>query len=112
MLLQKNLGPQELIYLLNAARKHIILARFKDGQRLDMEFLEGLRHMLRHSDLEVVEWALRTVEECGAQAVLLAKDVRAVRPSVFSLWRARNRTILELVTLLQRRWDPVHDQKR
>lgn len=110
--LQQELGPDEIIYALNAARKHIMQARFKEGFRLEMEFLENLRVLLHHSDLSVVEWTLRTVEECGAQGVLLATDVAQLRPSVFSLWRAQNRTILELVTFLLRRWNLPNDQKR
>jgi len=111
-LMQKPLSSSEMVYVLNAARKHIMQARFKEGLRLDLDFLERLRSLLRNSDPEVIEWTLRTVEECGSQGVLLSKDVAAVRPKVFSLWRAQNRTILELVTLLQRRWNPTHDQKR
>lgn len=104
---------QNLIYGLNAARKHIIQARFKFGDRLELSFLELLRKLLQHSDEEVVEWCLRTIEECGNQSILLAQDVMKRRPSVFSLWRSQSRTILELVTLLQRRWEqPSDTQKR
>lgn len=106
------LQPSEHVYVLNAARRHILQGRFKDGHRLELNFLERLRLLLRHPDPEVVEWALRTLEECGAQGVLLSSELEALRPSVFSLWRANKRTILELVTLLQRRWGTHDNQTR
>lgn len=110
---RKDLPAEHIVYGLNGARKHIIQARFKVGDRLELEFLELLRTLLQHSRDEVVEWCLRTIEECGNQSILLAQDVMRKRPSVFSLWRAQSRTILELVTLLQRRWDqPREAEKR
>lgn len=112
LLKRKELASEHIIYALNAARKHIIQARFKVGDRLDLEFLELLRGLLQHSNDEVVEWCLRTIEECGNQSILLAPDVMKKRPSVFSLWRAQSRTILELVTLLQRRWDQSRDNEK
>ncbi len=105
-LLRRPLPAELIVYALNAARKHVVLARFKEGKRLDMDFLEILRELLGHPSAEVVEWTLRTVEECGAQGVLLRPQVSGARPPLWSLWRARSRTILELVTLLERRWAP------
>lgn len=106
------LSAEETVYALNAARKHIMQARFKEGLRLEGPFLERLRLLLAHPDLDVIEWVLRTIEECGGQSVIFAKDVARLRPSVFSLWRAKSRTILELVTLLQRRWGPPGEGPR
>lgn len=111
--LSEGQDPAQLVMALNAARKHVIQGRFKDGDRLTPEFLDCLSKLLRHSDPEVVEWTLRTVEECGAQSILLKPAVLKLRPSIFSLWRASSRTILELVTLLERRWTPPDaSQKR
>jgi hypothetical protein len=103
-LMSVDLTTEELVWLLNAARRHIIQGRFKEGERLTHEFLEALKALLHHRDGQVVEWALRTVEECGAQGIVFRGELAKIRPRPWSLWRAQSRTILELVTYLERRW--------
>lgn len=112
LLSSRKLSSTLLIHVLEACHKHVIQARFKEGLRLELSFLESLRPLLRHSELTVVEWALRTVEECGPQGVLLKSEVLAARPPFLGLWRAQNRTILELVTYLERKWAPHDSQTR
>ena len=103
-LMSTDLSTEDLVWLLNAARRHIVQGRFKEGERLTHEFLEALRALLHHRDGQVVEWALRTVEECGAQGIVFRGELAKIRPRPWSLWRAQSRTILELVTYLERRW--------
>lgn len=103
-LMTEKLSSRELVWLMNAVRKHIIQARFKDGDRLTHEFLEALRALLFHPDAAVVEWVLRTIEECGAQAIVFRGDLAKIKPSFWSLWSAEKRTLLELVTFIERKW--------
>jgi hypothetical protein len=103
-LMGADLSTEDLVWLLNAARRHIIQGRFKEGERLTHEFLEALKALLHHRDGQVVEWTLRTVEECGAQGIVFRGELAKIRPRPWSLWRAQSRTILELVTYLERRW--------
>ncbi len=103
-LMTQPLPTADLVWLLNAVRKNIMQARFKEGERLSHEFLENLRQLLYHPQGAVVEWALRTVEECGAQGIVFRQDLAKIKPSLWSLWRAQNRTILELITFMERRW--------
>lgn len=103
-LMTSKLSTEDLVWLLNAVRRHIIQGRFKEGERLTHEFLEALKALLHHSDGQVVEWTLRTVEECDAQGIVFRAELAKIRPRPWSLWRAQSRTILELVTYLERRW--------
>jgi len=103
-LMAAKLSTEDLVWLLNAVRRHIIQGRFKEGERLTHEFLEALKALLHHPDGQVVEWALRTVEECGAQGIVFRPELAKIKPSLWFLWRAQSRTILELVTYLERRW--------
>ena len=98
------LKAEDMVWLLSAVRKNVIQARFKEGERLTHEFLERLRALLHHREGVVVEWALRTVEECGAQGIVFRQEFAKIKPSPWSLWRAQSRTILELITFMERRW--------
>ena len=105
-LMRQELGTEDTIWLLNALRRNVLQGRFKDGDRLTLEILDALRRKLYHRDLSIVEWALRTVEECGAQAVVFRGDLAKIKPGFWKLWQAQSRTVLELVTFLERRWAP------
>jgi len=102
---------EQLVDALHACQRHVVQARLKEGLRLSAEFLERLQQLLRHGSPLVVEWVLRTIDEAGAQGVFFRPQLAQVRPSVFSLWRAQSRTILELVTMLERKWAPRAVQK-
>lgn len=98
------LSSEEAIWLLNCYRKHIIQGRFKDGDRLDHEFLELLRKWLYHRDPQVQEWVLRTIDECGGQGIVFRRDVAKIKPGLWRSFRAHNRTLIELATYLERKW--------
>lgn len=102
----ETLSSEEAVWLLNCYRKHIIHARFKDGDRLTHEFLARMREWLFHHDKAVVEWVLRTIDECSSQGIVFRPDLAKIKPSIWSLWRAESRTLLELITYLERKWSP------
>lgn len=95
-----------LIHGLNASRKHIIEARFHRGSRLEFDFLETLKKLLYHSDPEIVEWTLRTIEACGPQGIYFQREFANIKPPVWKLFNSHQRAILEIMTLLERRWKP------
>ena len=103
-LMRSTLSAEDLVWLLNAARRHIIQGRLKDGDRLTHEFLEALKTLLHHKSGQVVEWTLRTVDECSAQGIVFRPELAKIKPSLWSIWNAQNRTILDLVTYLERKW--------
>lgn len=98
------LSSEEAIWLLNCYRKHIIQGRFKEGDRLDHDFLELLRQWLYHRDPRVQEWVLRTIDECGGQGIVFRRDVAKIKPGLWRAFRAHNRTLIELATYLERKW--------
>lgn len=93
-----------LVFALNAARKHILQARFNKGKRLEFDLLEALKHLLHHPNPEVVEWTLRTIEECGNQGVYFLPEFDKIKPAPWKWFNAHQRAVRELITLLERRW--------
>jgi hypothetical protein len=102
--LNKNLPPRLIIFSLNCSRKHIIQARFKKGHRLQYDFLETLKKLLFSPSPEVVEWTLRTIEECGNQGVLFLQEFDKIKPPPWKWFNPHQRAVRELITLLERRW--------
>lgn len=105
-LLENSKDTGIIIHALNSSQKHIIEARFQKGNRLEFNFLETLKKLLYHSNPEVVEWVLRLIEACGSQGVYFLREFDKIKPSPWKLFNAHNRAILEIITLLQRRWRP------
>lgn len=93
-----------IIFALNAARKHILQARFNKGHRLEFDFLETMKRLLYHKNPEVVEWTLRTIEECGNQGVYFLREFDKIKPGPWKWFNAHQRAVRELITLLERRW--------
>ncbi len=102
--LNSDLPDPLIIFALNAARKHILQARFNKGNRLEYEFLETLKKLLHRKNPEVVEWTLRTIEECGNQGVYFLQEFDKIRPAPWKWFNAHQRAVREIITLLERRW--------
>ncbi len=102
--LNSDLPDHLIIFALNAARKHIIQARFNKGNRLEYDFLETMKRLLHSKNPEVVEWTLRTIEECGGQGVYFLREFDKIRPGPWKWFNAHQRAVRELITLLERRW--------
>lgn len=103
-ILNSDLPDHIVIFALNAARKHILQARFNKGNRLEFDFLETLKRLLYHRNPEVVEWTLRTIEECGNQGVYFLREFDKIKPAPWKWFNAHQRAVRELITLLERRW--------
>ena len=101
---KENLTSENLIYLLNCARKHIIQARFKRGNRLEFEFLQVLEQLLTNKDPEIVEWTLRTIEECGNQGIYFLKYLDKIKPAPWKWFNPHQRAVREIIALLESRW--------
>lgn len=95
-----------LVFGLNCARRHIVEARFQRGQRLEYDFLETLKKLLFHKDPEVVEWTLRLIEGCGNQGVYFLNSFDKIKPPPWKWFNAHQRAVTEIITLLERRWNP------
>jgi len=108
-LLKKDLSTKDTILLLNAARLHVVEGAFKAGHRLEQEFIEALRLKLYHPKAPVREWALRLVDQCGTQSIVFKRDLDKIKPKIWQLVKAEWRVVLELITFIQRKWQP-HEQ--
>lgn len=103
-LMQQDLPDHLIIFSLNCARKHIMQARAQKGHRLDYDFLEILKKLLYSKNPEVVEWTLRTIEECGNQGVYFLKEFDKIKPPPWKWFNAHQRAVREIITMLERRW--------
>lgn len=99
------------IFALNAARKHIIEARFQKGHRLEYNFLETLKVLLTSKNPEVVEWTLRLIEGTGNQGVYFLKEFDKIKPPPWKWFNSHQRAVREIITLLERRWRPFERSK-
>ncbi len=102
--LKQDLPPRLIVFHLNCSRKHVIQARFKKGHRLHFDYLQVLQKLLLSPSPEVVEWTLRTIEECGNQGVFFLKDFDRIKPPPWKWFNAHHRAVRELITMLERRW--------
>lgn len=105
-LLKENLPTNEQIFCLNAARKHILEARRIKGLRLEFDFLEVLKSLLFSKDPEIVEWTLRTIEECGSQGIYFLKEFDKIKPPPWKWFNKHHRAAREIIAMLERRWSP------
>lgn len=103
-LLNSDLPAHIKVFTLDASRKHIINSRVQRGQRLTFEFLEALKTNLYAKSPEVVEWTLRTIEETGNQGVYFLREFDKIRPAPWRWFNAHQRAVVEIITLLERRW--------
>ena len=108
--LGSDLPPRLIVFALNCARKHILQAYFKRGNRLQFDFLSTLQKLLHSKSPEVVEWTLRTIEECGNQGVFFLKDLDKIKPAPWKWFNPHQRAVREIITLLERRWSRFEKQ--
>lgn len=102
--LNSDLPDHLIVFSLNASRKHILQARFNKGHRLEYGFLESLKKLLHHKNPEIVEWTLRTIEECGNQGVYFLREFDKIKPAPWKWFNAHQRAVRELIELLELRW--------
>ncbi|HXH73492.1 MAG TPA: hypothetical protein VNJ08_00905 [Bacteriovoracaceae bacterium] len=102
--LNADLPSHLIVFTLDCSRKHIIQARGQRGQRLSYEFLEALKKKLHSRAPEVVEWTLRTIEECGSQGVYFLREFDKIKPPPWKWFSVHQRAVREIIAMLERRW--------
>lgn len=102
--LEKCRDSEILVLVLGAARKHIIDESHKRGERVQMNFLNGLKNLLQHKDPEVLEWTLRLIESLGGQAIILKSDVLAAKPGFMAVFNEHKKAAKQIIELLERKW--------
>lgn len=96
-------NDESIIYGLNVAKKHVIEGNFKLGKRLEFDFMETLIKLLKHSNPEVVEWTVRTMEECGSQGIFFKKDLVALKPKGI-IFNKHKKATKQIIEMLEKRW--------
>ena len=103
---QKYFDTTTSVYLHSIAAKHIIEHRFKNGDRLEHEFLVTLDKLLDQKKPENLEWTLRLIEQCGPQSIMLKQKVLSKKPSIFGILNKHNKSVKQLIEFLEKRWSP------
>lgn len=103
--LEAEYPAEQKIFALSASWKHLLDRWSRAGDRVPMRYLEILRSMLTQDDLELREWALRTIDQVGPQGRLLAKEVFAAKAGWKSLVNPHAKAISQLVGMFEKRWN-------
>lgn len=103
--LESSLAPDQKIFALSASWKHLLDRWSRAGDRVPMRYLEILRTLLVQENLELREWALRTIDQVGPQGRMLSKEVFAAKAGWKSLVNPHAKAISQLVGMFEKRWN-------
>lgn len=103
--LESNFPTEQKVFALGASWKHLLDRWSRAGDRVPMRYLEILRSMLTQDDLELREWALRTIDQVGPQGRMLSKEVFAAKAGWKSLVNPHAKAISQLVGMFEKRWN-------
>ena len=81
-----------IVYCLSASQKHLIAESFKSGKMISFEFFDILKTLMVHSQPEVKEWSLRTVETLGPLSLRLKEDVLKAKPGLDKLFNKHKKS--------------------
>ena len=99
-LLHTAIDPELLVFTLAAFQKHIIEFYQRKGERFPVQTIEALKAPLQNSHLEVVEWALKIIEQLGPQNRLLANALRKLRPGFWKCFFPRQLALRRKINAL------------
>jgi hypothetical protein len=99
---------EEMVRLLMGLRRHYIAYFHIQGEKIPQIFFNELSFWITHENLEIREWALRTLEECGLQACLLKTVFTNAKPVWWKLFQRQARACLEIAVMLERRCNNGH----
>jgi type I site-specific restriction-modification system R (restriction) subunit len=103
--LRKITEKDSLIYLLSVSQTHLVERLALEGNPLPASYIESLKNLLKSADLEVLEWALRTIEGIGRQSFRLHKEVLEIKPGPLT-FNKNKKNIREIIQLLEKQWGP------
>jgi hypothetical protein len=96
-----------LVYTMSVCGKHVIDYRGRQSERQDMAFLEALATLLSHKNLEVIEWSLRTLEQCGPQTMMVKEQIISKRPGLSRLFSQRKKHIQGIIDVIESYWPKI-----
>ena len=92
-----------IIYSLNASVKHIIGVYQLAGNKLPLDYMTTLKNLLYSKNYEIVEWALRTLDETGNRGRILKDDLKKIRPSKLTFNRHKLE-VIKLINYIEGKW--------
>lgn len=93
-----------IVYCLSASQKHMITESFKSGKMISFEYFNILKKLINHSQPEVKEWSLRTIETLGPLSLRLKDDVLKAKPGLDKLFNKHKKASAEIIEALERDW--------
>ena len=102
---------ETIIFTLGVATKHIILKNFKEGTPPSAEFIQILESLLEHSNPEVLEWTLRTIDQLGAMSIRLRPKILEQRPSLLAIFNTHKKASRQIIQMLEKRWESMLAKK-
>ncbi len=104
-ILEQDFSKEILVYTLSALVRHDIQANQRQGERIKEETLKILQKLLDHTDPEVVEWCLRTIDELGNQGLYFLAKLKSIKPNRLSgVFNQHKRNVVEIIEMLERKW--------
>lgn len=98
--------PEVLIFTLAAIQKHVIFLKHRNGEKAPFPVMQALRGPLSHSQAEVQEWTLRTIESLGGQGIVLKEDILKNKPGFFSFFNPHKKNAKKIIEGLEEKWRP------
>lgn len=93
-----------LIHIMGISHRQVINRAQRQGDRLSFDFIQAFNPLLDSQNPEVLEWVLRTIEQMGAQSILLKEKVLDKKPGLKRLFNQHLKNGYEIIELLERRW--------
>lgn len=98
---------ETLIYLLGAASKHMITEAQRKGDPINGEWTMSLEKLLATPDYELLEWALRTLDQYGPQSIRFKEAILKRKPGRFAVFNEHKKNCRELIMMFERRWSDL-----
>ena len=96
---------ESLVFALGCLHRQVLDRCERKGERPPSELISCLKHLLKHSDPEVVQWSLRTVERMGTMGLLLKEEVCNACPGFLeSIVNPHKKASRQIAVLLEKRW--------
>ncbi len=105
----KSLSSQQIIYTLEAFRKHVINVHQRKGNRLNFNHLKVLEDLISHESYEVLEWTIRTIDSLGSQAVYFRARLVEIYPQGIII-NKQKRMIRKLISYMEQKWGHYEKQ--
>ncbi len=92
------------VFLLSAIQKQFIDHQSRSGDKIPMELFTRLKELLNHTNAEVLEWTLRTIEALGPQSLMFEKELAQLKPSILKLFNEHQQNAFKIIDVIKNNW--------